>query len=207
MEKPGRKRSAFPQSLHSVFRGWTGHQNPPDCSDQGLPISSPTAGEHVGASHRQSQLGRDLLQAARRMALSTYKMTYSKLYQEPRDSECSEDCLFIFTCRAPAQMPGMSVNPISGECILSNSESLKTCQIISFLCSKCIMPWLPISLRVKAKALTWTVWPWLLLWLCCYPFPLLCCLLRTPSFAPSLTGDSSLCTGCSSGLDSHSNVM
>lgn len=41
--------------------------------------------------------------------LSTYKMTYSKLYQEPRDSECSEDCLFIFTCRAPAQMPGMSV--------------------------------------------------------------------------------------------------
>lgn len=68
--------------------------------------------------------------------LSTYKTTYSKLYQKPRDSEYSEHCLFIFTCWAPAQVPGMSVETqsvVNAFCQIQNLYKQKSDNLISVL--------------------------------------------------------------------------
>lgn len=126
--KSQEKRDSCLARAHTVCSGLNWTPEAPDCSDQGLPIPAPQQGSmQVLGSRCNSWAGTWLSKGQGEWLLSTFKMTYSKLYQKPSDSECSEDCLFIFTCWAPAQVPGMSSrNLISGECILSNSESLKT---------------------------------------------------------------------------------
>ena len=114
---------------------WT--PEPQDCSDQGLPIPAPQqVSMRVLGSRSNSWAGTWLSKGQGAWLLSTYKTTYSKLYQKPRDSEYSEHCLFIFTCWAPAQVPGMSVETqsvVNAFCQIQNLYKQKSDNLISVL--------------------------------------------------------------------------